>query len=101
MRGLEELRVKESDRLEAVARGLKANGVRYDIDGDDLIVEGGVVPGGGTVSTHMDHRIAMSFLTLGLASEKPVTVDDVAMIATSFPEYQGLMRDLGAKLEAS
>jgi 3-phosphoshikimate 1-carboxyvinyltransferase len=99
MRGLEELRVKESDRLEAVARGLKANGVRYEIEGDDLIVEGGTVPGGGTVSTHMDHRIAMSFLTMGLASEKPVTVDDVTMIATSFPEYQDLMRGLGAVME--
>ncbi|HET7083455.1 MAG TPA: 3-phosphoshikimate 1-carboxyvinyltransferase [Rhizomicrobium sp.] len=99
MRGLEELRVKESDRLEAVARGLKANGVRYQIQGDDLMVEGGMVPGGGSVTTHMDHRIAMSFLTMGLASEKPVTVDDVAMIATSFPEYQDLMRGLGAVLE--
>ena len=97
MRGLEELRVKESDRLEAVARGLKLNGVKYEIEGDDLIVEGGAVPGGGTVPTHMDHRIAMSFLTMGLASEKPVTVDDVAMIATSFPEYQDLMRGLGAQ----
>jgi 3-phosphoshikimate 1-carboxyvinyltransferase len=97
MRGLEELRVKESDRLEAVARGLAANGVRYEIEGDDLIVEGGAVPGGGTVTTHMDHRIAMSFLTMGLASEKPVTVDDVTMIATSFPEYQDLMRGLGAE----
>jgi len=97
MRGLEELRVKESDRLEAVARGLKANGVRYEIAGDDLIVEGGPVPGGGTVATDMDHRIAMSFLTMGLASDKPVTVDDVAMIATSFPEYQDLMRGLGAE----
>ena len=100
MRGLEELRVKESDRLEAVARGLAANGVRHEIQGDDLFVEGGAVPGGGTVTTHMDHRIAMSFLTMGLASEKPVTVDDVAMIATSFPEYQGLMRGLGAVMEA-
>jgi 3-phosphoshikimate 1-carboxyvinyltransferase len=99
MRGLEELRVKESDRLEAVARGLKANGVRYEIEGDDLIVEGGPVPGGGTVSTHMDHRIAMSFLTMGLASEQPVTVDDVTMIATSFPEYQDLMKGLGAIFE--
>ena len=100
MRGLEELRVKESDRLEAVARGLKANGVRFDIEGDDLIVEGGVVPGGATVTTHMDHRIAMSFLTMGLASENPVTVDDVTMIATSFPEYRDLMTGLGAVMEA-
>jgi len=100
MRGLEELRVKESDRLAAVAAGLTANGVRYTIEGDDLIVEGGAVPGGGTVATHMDHRIAMSFLTMGLASEKPVTVDDVTMIATSFPEYQDLMAGLGAVMEA-
>lgn len=103
MRGLEELRVKESDRLEAVAAGLKANGVSYTIEGDDLIVDGhgpDGVAGGGTVATHMDHRIAMSFLTMGLASQKPVTVDDVTMIATSFPEYQGLMRDLGAVMEA-
>jgi 3-phosphoshikimate 1-carboxyvinyltransferase len=96
MLGLEELRVKESDRLQAVADGLAANGVKYDIEGDDLIVEGGDVPGGGTVATHMDHRIAMSFLTMGMVSQKPVTVDDVAMIATSFPEYQDLMRNLGA-----
>ena len=103
MRGLEELRVKESDRLEAVAAGLKANGVSYGIEGDDLIVNGhgpDGVAGGGTVTTHMDHRIAMSFLTMGLASQKPVTVDDVTMIATSFPEYQDLMRGLGAVMEA-
>lgn len=98
MRGLEELRVKESDRLEAVAHGLTLNGVKHRIEGDDLIVEGGAVPGGGTVPTHMDHRIAMSFLTMGMASQNPVTVDDVAMIATSFPEYQDLMRGLGAEL---
>lgn len=100
MRGLEELRVKESDRLEAVALGLKLNGVQYEIEGDDLIVQGGAVPGGGTVPTHMDHRIAMSFLTMGLASEMPVTVDDVTMIATSFPEYRDLMKTLGAVMEA-
>lgn len=102
MRGLEELRVKESDRLEAVAAGLKANGVSYVIEGDDLIVNGhgpDGVAGGGTVTTHMDHRIAMSFLTMGLASQKSVTVDDVTMIATSFPEYQDLMRKLGATFE--
>jgi 3-phosphoshikimate 1-carboxyvinyltransferase len=99
MRGLEELRVKESDRLDAVAAGLKANGVKYAIEGDDLLVEGGELPGGGIVATHMDHRIAMSFLTMGLASQKPVTVDDVTMIATSFPEYQDLMRGLGASFE--
>ncbi len=100
MRGLEELRVKESDRLAAVAAGLAANGVRHAIEGDDLIVEGGAVSGGGTVTTHMDHRIAMSFLTMGMASEKPVTVDDVTMIATSFPEYRDLMAGLGAIMEA-
>jgi 3-phosphoshikimate 1-carboxyvinyltransferase len=100
MHGLEELRVKESDRLEAVAAGLKANGVKYEIVGDDLTVCGmEKVPGGGTVATHMDHRIAMSFLTMGMASQAPVTVDDVTMIATSFPEYQDLMRGLGAVLE--
>jgi 3-phosphoshikimate 1-carboxyvinyltransferase len=101
MRGLEELRVKESDRLEAVARGLTLNGVPYAIEGDDLLVEGlgaDGVPGGGAVPTHMDHRIAMSFLTMGMASQNPVTVDDVTMIATSFPEYEGLMRELGASL---
>ena len=101
MRGLEELRVKESDRLEAVARGLTLNGVPHRIEGDDLLVDGlgqDGVPGGGTVPTHMDHRIAMSFLTMGMASQNPVTVDDVSMIATSFPEYEGLMRGLGASL---
>jgi 3-phosphoshikimate 1-carboxyvinyltransferase len=101
MRGLEELRVKESDRLEAVARGLRLNGVPHVIEGDDLLVDGlgqDGVPGGGTVPTHMDHRIAMSFLTMGMAAHNPVTVDDVTMIATSFPEYEDLMRALGADL---
>jgi 3-phosphoshikimate 1-carboxyvinyltransferase len=97
MQGLEELRVKESDRLAAIARGLEANGVMFRETSDGLTVTGrGTVPGGGTVATHMDHRIAMAFLTMGLASDRPVTVDDVAMIATSFPDYQTLMRDLGA-----
>ena len=97
MRGLSELRVKESDRLAAVAAGLAANGVAHEIAGDDLIVRGkGRAAGGGKVETHMDHRIAMSFLVMGLASEKPVTIDDASFVATSFPDFTGLMRKLGA-----
>lgn len=99
MRGLAELRVKESDRLAAVAAGLKANGVAHEIDGDDLIVHGrGRVAGGGSVATHMDHRIAMAFLMMGLASEKPVRVDDSTFVATSFPGFTELMRRLGADI---
>jgi 3-phosphoshikimate 1-carboxyvinyltransferase len=98
MRGLKELRVKESDRLEATAAMLRANGVKVEIAGDDLIVEGkGHVPGGGLVATHMDHRIAMSALVMGLASDKPVQVDDTAFIATSFPDFIPMMRSLGAE----
>jgi 3-phosphoshikimate 1-carboxyvinyltransferase len=97
MRGLQELRVKESDRLEATAAMLRVNGVQVEIAGDDLIVEGkGHVPGGGLVATHMDHRIAMSALVMGLASDKPVKVDDTAFIATSFPDFIPMMRGLGA-----
>jgi 3-phosphoshikimate 1-carboxyvinyltransferase len=97
MRGLHELRVKESDRLAAVASGLSAAGVAHAIEGDDLLVEGtGSVPGGGLVATHMDHRIAMSFLIMGLATREAMTVDDVAMIATSFPEFRPSMERLGA-----
>jgi 3-phosphoshikimate 1-carboxyvinyltransferase len=98
MRGLQELRVKESDRLEATAAMLRVNGVKVEIVGDDMIVEGkGHVPGGGLVATHMDHRIAMSALVMGLASDKPVTVDDTAFIATSFPTFIPMMRGLGAE----
>jgi 3-phosphoshikimate 1-carboxyvinyltransferase len=98
MRGLKELRVKESDRLEATAAMLRVNGVKVEIAGDDLIVEGkGHVPGGGLVATHMDHRIAMSALVMGLASDKPVKVDDTAFIATSFPDFIPMMRSLGAE----
>lgn len=98
MRGLQELRVKESDRLEATAAMLRVNGVQIEIVGDDLIVEGkGHVPGGGLVATHMDHRIAMSALVMGLASDKPVRVDDTAFIATSFPDFIPMMRGLGAE----
>lgn len=98
MDGLAELKVKESDRLAVTAAGLAANGVGASVDGDTLTVHGtgGPVRGGGRVATHLDHRIAMAFLTLGLASEQPVTVDDTAMIATSFPEFLDLMRQLGA-----
>jgi 3-phosphoshikimate 1-carboxyvinyltransferase len=99
MRGLKELRVKESDRFAAIADGLRANRVGFEIDGDDLIVHGrGRAAGGGTVTTRMDHRIAMAFLVMGLASEQPVTVDDTAFIATSFPGFVTMLRDLGADL---
>jgi 3-phosphoshikimate 1-carboxyvinyltransferase len=98
MRGLHELRVKESDRLEAAAAMLRVNGVKVEISGDDLIVEGkGHVPGGGLVATHMDHRIAMSALVMGLASDRPVKVDDTAFIATSFPDFIAMMRAMGAE----
>ena len=96
MRGLHELRVKESDRLAAVYDGLLANNVHARIEGDDLIVQGGPVRGGGMVATHMDHRIAMSFLILGCVAERPVTVDDTGFIATSFPSFVPMMRGLGA-----
>jgi 3-phosphoshikimate 1-carboxyvinyltransferase len=98
MRGLKELRVKESDRLAATAEMLRVNGVAVEIEGDDLIVHGkGHVPGGGLVATHMDHRMAMSALIMGLASEQPVTADDTAFIATSFPSFVPMMRQLGAE----
>ena len=96
MRGLEELRVKESDRLSAIVNGLRENGVTVEESEDGMVVEGGAVPGGGRVTTHMDHRIAMSFLVMGLAAEKDISVDDVSMIATSFPQFENLMRKLGA-----
>ncbi len=99
MRGLKELRVKESDRLAATAALLRANGVAADIEGDDLIVYGnGRAPGGGVVETHMDHRIAMAAIVLGLASERPVQIDDGTFIATSFPGFVELMRSLSAEL---
>ena len=98
MRGLHELRVKESDRLAAVAAGLRSAGVELEIVGDDLIVEGGAPEGGGVVETHLDHRIAMSFLVMGLATVKPMQVDDGAMIATSFPNFRALMAGLGAEI---
>ncbi len=99
MRGLKELRVKESDRLAATAALLRGNGVKVEIAGDDLMVEGcGRPAGGGEVATHMDHRIAMAALVLGLGSERPVRIDDASFIATSFPGFVELMRALGADL---
>jgi 3-phosphoshikimate 1-carboxyvinyltransferase len=99
MRGLKELRVKESDRLAATADMLRVNGVTVEIAGDDLIVQGkGHVPGGGVVATHMDHRIAMSALVMGLASDAPIKIDDASFIATSFPDFVPMMQRLGADL---
>lgn len=101
MRGVRELRVKESDRIDAMARGLEACGVRVAEDEDTLIVHGmgpGGVPGGAICATHLDHRIAMSFLILGLAARAPVSVDDASPIATSFPVFEALMRGLGADI---
>lgn len=101
MRGLKELRVKESDRLAAMARGLIACGVKVEELDDGLIVEGmgpGGMPGGGTIATEMDHRIAMSFLVAGLAAKKGVRVDDSAFIATSFPGFSDLMTGLGGRM---
>ncbi|MEM8627576.1 MAG: 3-phosphoshikimate 1-carboxyvinyltransferase [Pseudomonadota bacterium] len=104
MDGLAELRVKECDRLAATAAGLQAQGVAVEIEGDSLIVHGngpGSVAGGGRVATHLDHRIAMAFLTLGSAAQAPITVDDTTMIATSFPNFTELLNGLGAKLTRS
>jgi len=100
MDGLAELRVKESDRLAVMVAGLIACGAGADARGDTLSVRGSPkVQGGAVVATHMDHRIAMAFLVLGLAAEKPVIVDDASMIATSFPEFESLMQGLGASIE--
>jgi 3-phosphoshikimate 1-carboxyvinyltransferase len=100
MRGLAELRVKESDRLTAIADGLKAQGIGVEMTDDSLIVHGGggTCAGGGSVATHMDHRIAMSFLVMGMAAKSPVTVDDGAMIATSFPGFVDIANRLGGAI---
>ncbi|NDV48645.1 MULTISPECIES: 3-phosphoshikimate 1-carboxyvinyltransferase [unclassified Salipiger] len=101
MPGVKELRVKESDRIDAMATGLRASGVAVDEGDDWWTVHGrgfGDVKGGATVQSHLDHRIAMSFLVLGLATEQPVRVDDGGPIATSFPIFEALMTGLGADL---
>jgi 3-phosphoshikimate 1-carboxyvinyltransferase len=99
MHGLKELRVKESDRLAATAAMLRVNGVEAEIVGDDLIVHGrGHAAGGGLVTTHMDHRIAMSAVVMGLAADRPVKVDDAGFIATSFPGFADMLRGLGGEV---
>ena len=101
MRGVRELRVKESDRIDAMATGLRACGVDVDEGEDWWSVTGmgaGAVPGGATCRSHLDHRIAMSFLILGMAAKSAVSVDDGAPIATSFPVFEPLMASLGANL---
>jgi 3-phosphoshikimate 1-carboxyvinyltransferase len=101
MRGIKELRVKESDRIDAMARGLESCGVKIEEGNDYLIVHGrgpGGVPGGATVASRLDHRIAMAFLCLGLAAKRPIAIDDGATIATSFPRFVELMRGLGATI---
>ena len=104
MKGVKELRVKESDRIDAMAKGLRAAGVEVDEGDDWWIVKGrgfDNVPGGVTVESRLDHRIAMSFMVMGMATEKPMSVDDGSPIATSFPIFEGLMANLGARLERS
>ena len=104
MAGVKELRVKESDRIDAMARGLRANGVEVDEGDDWWTVKGlghGNVPGGATCESFLDHRIAMSFMIMGMAAQKPVSVDDGGPIATSFPIFEGLMAGLGAQLVRS
>ncbi|MEM7620699.1 MAG: 3-phosphoshikimate 1-carboxyvinyltransferase [Pseudomonadota bacterium] len=102
MHGLSELRVKECDRLSVTAAGLQACGIPHLIKGDDLYVQGqDQVRGGAVIHTELDHRIAMSFLVLGLATEEPITVDDITMIATSFPQFIDLIQSLGARFEES
>jgi len=101
LRGLKELRVKESDRLAATAALLTVNGAKVEIEGDDLIIHGTGQPpaGGGVVETHMDHRIAMAAIVLGMVTASPVTVDDAGFIDTSFPGFVELMNGIGAKLQ--
>jgi 3-phosphoshikimate 1-carboxyvinyltransferase len=104
MAGVKELRVKECDRIEAMVTGLRANGVIVEEGEDWYCVEGqgpGGAPGGAEVQSHLDHRIAMAFLVMGMASQQPVRLDDGGPIATSFPIFEDLMTGLGARVERS
>jgi 3-phosphoshikimate 1-carboxyvinyltransferase len=101
MEGLAELRVKESDRIAMIASNLEACGVKLSVEGDTLTVTGGKVAGGANIKTAMDHRIAMSFLVMGLGAEKPIAIDDGSFINTSFPKFVDLMNGLGAKISAA
>jgi 3-phosphoshikimate 1-carboxyvinyltransferase len=98
MRGVGEMRVKESDRIRLMVDGLRACGVAVEEELEGFIVTGGPVPGGATVHTAHDHRIAMSHLVLGLAAEAPVSVDEPGMIATSFPGFVEMMNGLGGRV---
>jgi 3-phosphoshikimate 1-carboxyvinyltransferase len=104
MHGVKELRVKESDRIDAMAKGLRAAGLTVEEGEDWWIVHGlghGQVPGGATVESRLDHRIAMAFMVMGMATRKPMSVDDGSPIATSFPIFEPLMAGLGARIERS
>jgi len=98
MRGLEELRVKESDRISVMVKGLKDCGVNVIEHDDGMTVSKSDVEGGAIIKTHLDHRIAMSFLVLGMISEKPITADDGSVIETSFPGFTNIMNNLGASV---
>ena len=100
LNGLAELRIKESDRIAAISEGLRASGVKVEESEDRLVIHGhgGRVPGGGMVCTHLDHRIAMAFLVLGMASERPVRIDDASMIETSFPGFIELVNGIGGRI---
>lgn len=99
--GLSELKVKESDRFEAIIKGLTANGIVCFAEGDDLIIQGKGknACGGGLIEAKLDHRIAMAFMVMGTACERPVVIDDVSSVATSFPDFIGLMNSKGARID--
>ncbi len=102
MEGLAELRVKESDRLTAIATGLGQCGIAARAEGDTLIVQGGKAQGGNApIAANLDHRIAMAFLVLGMVADSAIAIDDASTIATSFPEFIGLMNGLGADISTA